>query len=250
MPFRIDVIWEGTTSVVRGMKIREGTSLVVPIAERKTRGFLAAEVLVSDRGIQFMTEEATRVELQHINIKLLLEAGFDLDPVIPIFHSWIQEQPFEELLLDVADYRHVHHGSGIVLIGHEADYSLDNTDGRWGIRYNRKAALDGSNEVRLRQATRAALVACQRLEADTRLNRKLLFNGQDVELFINDRALAPNNPDTRDAIGPDISTFADALFGVSEYELVYVSDPRKLFGALIKASEPASTRELLKNLAA
>src|SRR5205807_2486817 len=86
-----------------------------------------------------------KIELQHINVKLLLEGGDDLDPVIPIFHSWIQNQPFGELLIDVADYRHVHHGPGIVLIGHEADYSLDQTDGRLGLRYNRKAPLPGSN---------------------------------------------------------------------------------------------------------
>ena len=81
------------------------------------------------------------MELQHLNVKLLLENSqdLDLDAIVNIFHGWIQEQLCEELLLDVADYRHVHHGPGVVLIGHEADYAIDNTDGRWGIRYNRKA---------------------------------------------------------------------------------------------------------------
>src|SRR5260370_24044056 len=84
------------------------------------------------------------INLQHINVKLVLkdsdslDHGRDLDPVIPVFHSWIQQQAFDELLLDVADYRHVEGGPGILLIGHEADYSLDNTDNRLGVRYNRK----------------------------------------------------------------------------------------------------------------
>lgn len=195
-----------------------------------------------------MTEDRTGVQMQHVNIKLLLDNAddIDLDPVIPIFHGWIQEQPFAELLLDVADYRHVHHGPGIVLIGHQADYSLDHTDGRWGIRYNRKAVLDGSNQDRLRQAMRAALIASQRLEADTRLNRRLRFNGRDLELFINDRALARNQPETRQAIMPDLRSFADALWGEGEYQLSYASDPRRLLGASLRAAKPTSIEVLLR----
>ena len=30
-------------------------------------------------------------------------------------------------------------GPGVMLIGHQADYSVDNTDDRLGVRYNRKA---------------------------------------------------------------------------------------------------------------
>ena len=63
-----------------------------------------------------------------------------------MFHSWIQEQVGEGLLLDVADYRHVHEGPGVILIGYEGNYSVDNTDNRLGVRYNRKAALDGNNQ--------------------------------------------------------------------------------------------------------
>ena len=97
------------------------------------------------------------MQLQHINVKLLVKnpAEVDLEPLVPVFHGWIQEQGLEELLLDVADYRHVHAGPGVVLIGHQANYSVDNTDERLGIRYNRKAALNGSNDDALRQAMRA-----------------------------------------------------------------------------------------------
>ena len=53
-------------------------------------------------------------------------ASLDLEPLIPIFHSWITGGAFNEMLLDVADYRHVPSGPGVVVIGHEADYSVDN----------------------------------------------------------------------------------------------------------------------------
>src|SRR6202142_1911714 len=129
------------------------------------------------------------IQLQHINVKLLLkdsetlDHGRDLDPIIPVFLSWIQAQSFDELLLDVADYRHVQAGPGGLIIGHEADYSLDNTDGRWGVRYNRKAILAGSNQDRLAPAARAQLPPATRVQEETRLNGKLHFNGHDTRIF-------------------------------------------------------------------
>ena len=111
------------------------------------------------------------MELQHVNVKLYVEnpEGTDLEVLIPVFHNWIQDQVCEELLIDVADYRHVHQGPGVVLIGHEANYSLDNTDNRLGVRYNRKALIAGSNQDRFTQATRAALTAYRRLDSDPRV---------------------------------------------------------------------------------
>ena len=196
-------------------------------------------------------EEETAIELQHVNVKVYFNNGdADLDPVIPIFHSWIQDQPFHELLIDVADYRHVHHGPGLMLIGHQADYSLDQTDGVLGLRYNRKSPLVGTNLDRLTQATRAAIIAAQRLEADTRLNTKLSFNGQDIQLMINDRLLAPNDDPTRDVVRPDIQIFADKLFGHSGHSLSFDTDPRHLLSATIHASKPISTGDLLNSLKA
>jgi hypothetical protein len=191
------------------------------------------------------------IELQHVNVKLLIKkAGeVNLEALIPVFHSWIQGQVCEELLLDVADYTHVQAGPGVVLIGHEADYSLDNTDDRLGVRYNRKTVLNGGNQKRLQQATRAALSACQRLQEDTRLDGKFSFNGQDIELFINDRLLAPNTQATRETLDSEIQTFAKKLLGRSEYSLSYSSDPRRLFGVLIKTPQPFPVADLLKNLA-
>jgi hypothetical protein len=199
--------------------------------------------------LRSILEEETAIELQHVNIKLYLKnADVDLAPVIPVFHSWIQDQLFDELLIDIADYRHVHHGPGLMIIGHEADYSLDQTDGILGLRYNRKVPLTGTNLERLTQATRAALVAAQRLEADTRLSRRLTFNGQDIQITINDRILAPNDETTRDAVSPDVQSFATKLFGHSGYSLSFDSDPRRLVRATIHASEPFSAGDLLDRL--
>jgi len=190
------------------------------------------------------------VELQHLNVKLLLENSqdLDLDAIVNVFHGWIQEQLCEELLLDVADYRHVHHGPGVVLIGHEADYAIDNTGGRWGIRYNRKASVAGSNQNRLIQSARAALLAAQRLQQDTRLNGKYNFNGREIELIVNDRLLAPNTPETRHLLQAEIHSFAQTLFGTAEYSLTFETDPRKLSGVRIQVGQRTATDILLQDL--
>ena len=190
------------------------------------------------------------MQLQHINVKLLVKnpEQADLEPLIPVFHSWIEGQVFEELLLDVADYRHVPAGPGVVLIGHEGNYSVDNTDERLGVRYNRKAAVNGSNQDALRQAMRASLIACQRLGSEPHLEGKLQFNGQEIEFFVNDRLLAPNRDTTREAFHSEFETFFEKLFRGSEYSLSYTSEPRKLFGAAVKASRTFATADLLANL--
>jgi len=190
------------------------------------------------------------MDLQHVNVKFLVSdpASVDLEPLIPVFHRWIQEQVFEELLLDIADYRHVHDGPGIVLIGHQADYSLDNTDGRLGVRYNRKAPLDGGNEDRLKQAASSALRACQRLEAEGVLAEKIRFNGRDVEFFINDRLLAPNREEVRRLLDPEFKAFFGTLFCGSDYGMSYDTDARRLLRVSVQASKHFSVTELLKNL--
>src|ERR1700730_13157815 len=111
------------------------------------------------------------MEFKHLNVKLVVKEPEEpaLEALLPLFHNWIEKQELEELLLDVADYRHVHAGPGVVLVGHQANYSVDHTDERWGVRYNRKAELNGSNADALRQAMRATLTACQRLENEPRL---------------------------------------------------------------------------------
>jgi hypothetical protein len=196
---------------------------------------------------------AARVKLQHVNVKLLVNdpAGVDLEPLIPIFHSWISGRVFEEMLLDIADYRHVPSGPGVVLIGHEADYSVDNTGNRLGVRYNRKAALDGDSQDALLQAARAALTTCQRLEEEPRLGGKLRFNGREIEVFVNDRLVAPNTAATFEAARPDLEAFAQKLFRADKYSLTYESscDPRSLFSVSLKSSRPFAVADLLKNLA-
>src|SRR5215203_1464584 len=127
------------------------------------------------------------MNIQHINIKFYLEnsESVKLADFAAVFNTWIQKQRLDELLIDVADYLHVHNGPGIMLIGHEADYSLDNRAGRLGLLYNRKEQLDGTTEEKFAQAVHAVLTVAQILERENGLK----FNTQEVQVIINDRLL-------------------------------------------------------------
>lgn len=171
---------------------------------------------------------------QHVNIKFFVdgELSVDWERFIEVFHTWVAEQSLDELLIDVADYRHVPMGPGVIVVGHEADYFMDNTANQPGLRYNDKIERTGTNEDRLRHALRAAAIASLRLESEL---AGLRFNRQQVQFSINDRAIAPNNDATYEACHSELPALLNKTLGDGEFDIQYDRDPRSLFGALIKA---------------
>ncbi len=169
------------------------------------------------------------MEVQHINVKIFArnDSEADLSAAIAVFHRWIQENACPELLIDVADYRHVPDGPGVMLIAHEANYSLDQTGGRLGLLYNRKKAEAGSTEDKLRQAYDAALAACKRLEAEPLFAGKLRFDGRDCEVIFNDRLLTPNTEETWNRLKPELERCFSALWGPSAFTLERIGEARE-----------------------
>lgn len=186
------------------------------------------------------------MNVQHINIKFFIEnpETVNLADYAAVFNTWIQIRALEELLIDVADYLHVHNGPGIMLIGHEADYSLDNRAGRLGLLYNRKAQLEGTTQAKLAQAARAALTAAQILEKENGLK----FNTQEVQVIVNDRLLVPNTVETFAALGPDLNAFVNRLYAGAEYSLIHHTDPRERFTVNVRTESGFDVETLLKNL--
>jgi hypothetical protein len=173
--------------------------------------------------------------VQHVNIKIAADkADVNIADAIPIFHQWIQDGAAPELLIDVADYKHVPDGPGIMLIGHQADYSLDESGGRLGLLYNRKASVDGDAQAVLGQAFDAALSAARRLEATAPFAGNLHFDEGDVEVIVNDRLLAPNTDTTWEALRPEISRFFDRLYGAGNFTLERRGEPRDRFQVAVK----------------
>jgi hypothetical protein len=135
-------------------------------------------------------------QLNRIGVKLALDlppdGSPDLAPLIPLFHDWIRGTSRPGLLLDVADYRHVPQGPGVMLIGQEGDWSLDLADGRAGMQYLRKTELSGDLAAKIRQILTLA--------ADAAADLPWPVRGDDWTVFANDRLNAPNSAETRAAL--------------------------------------------------
>jgi hypothetical protein len=186
------------------------------------------------------------MNIQHINIKFYLEKPetINLGDYAAVFNTWIQNQRLDELLIDVADYLHVHHGPGLMLIGHEADYSLDNRGGRLGLLYNRKAQLVGTTQKKLAQAVRALLTVAQILEKENGLT----FNTREVQVIVNDRLLVPNTAETFEALEPDLKVFFSRLYDGAESTLSHNAEPRERFTINLTTASNPGVESLLKNV--
>lgn len=193
-----------------------------------------------------------------IKVKYFVQdpAALDLAPFTPIFHRWIQEKKVEGMLLDVADYKHVPDGPGIVLIGHEADYGLDLQGGRPGLLYDRKrewgqeSAPLPSLQDRLNLVFRGALAGCQALEAESELAGRIRFALDEAELTFVDRLRTPNKPEVFAELTPVLHTVLDALYGLGNYTLSQAStDPRRALTIHIQTRpEGATISSLLARL--
>ncbi len=191
-----------------------------------------------------MAEETV---LQHVNIKIFArEANIQLGDAIPVFHRWIQNSVCEELLIDVADYGHVPAGPGVVLVGHEANYSLDQSFYRLGLLYNRKSVREGGAQDNLLQAFYSALVACRRLEEEPEFQGKLRFDAGQVEVIVNDRLLTPNTDATWEKLQPELQKFFDGIYSSGGYHLSRLGEPRERFRVGVEAYHPVAVRSLLE----
>ena len=168
--------------------------------------------------------------MQHVNVKIFAKkADIDIADAIPVFHRWIQEGVCPELTIDVADYKHVPDGPGILLIGFEADYSLDETDGRLGLLYNRKQPVEGAAEQVLKQAFDSAVLGAKRLEEEPVFAGKLAFDTGDIEIILNDRLLSPNTDETWRRIEPVVRAFFDGVYGSNRYGIERRGEARNRF---------------------
>ena len=136
------------------------------------------------------------MEFQHLIVKLPVDGEPGVDPAafIDLFHSWVAGRVMPELLIDVADLRHVPDGPGVILVGFEADYAFDHMGGRWGLLYRRKDVVSGTDADRLRQAVGSVARAAHRIERE--LEGRVRFSRNALEIVVNDRLLAPNSPET------------------------------------------------------
>lgn len=191
-------------------------------------------------------------ELQRIGLKVFAsdDSTVRAREVVPVFHRWIQTRALDGLLLvDVADYAHVPEGPGAVLVAHEGNFSIDLADDRLGLLFYRKTQAPGALADRLRLLARTTLQAARLLEQDPALAGRLRFRGERIELFANDRLLAPNDEATRAAFAPALRELLAVLYGPVDCRIEPASDDvRERFGVRIEAPAPVSVADVLLRL--
>ena len=148
---------------------------------------------------------AAATDIVRIGAKLYAENPevVDLAAYIPLFHGWIQARDLDGVPIDVADYAHVPDGPGVMLIGHEADRSLDLGEGRPGIVYQRKRDLEGPLEERIALVIAQAARTADRIESEPAAGG-VRFGRDEILLRFNDRLDAPNDDATLEALRPAI----------------------------------------------
>ena len=191
------------------------------------------------------------MDLQKINVKFFAAEPnkVPLTDFIDIFHGWIQAT--DGVYHDVADYSHMQAGPGIVLVADDANVSIDETGNRRGLLYSQKGKLSGSNVEKLSTVLRSALENCQRLEQDPALRGKLRFVGNQVEILVNDRLVAPNTRDAFEEIKPEIDFLGRRLYASTNFTLLRNhEDPRHRLNVTLSTPLSFETKTLLENLQA
>ena len=189
-------------------------------------------------------------ELQRFSLKIFAEPAVPVAPraFVPVFHRWIQTHAVDGLLIDVADYTHVVDGPSILLVAHEGNYALDQSDGRPGLQYSRKQPLDGPLDERLAAACRTLLKAARLLETEETLGARYTFRGDVIQFVANDRLLAPNTPETVSTLQPALDIFLARLFDGQSFETTTVGDARRRLTLDITVTESAPITTLFDRL--
>ena len=147
-------------------------------------------------------------DLVKLDLKVLAssESAAAPEELIPVFHRWITERVLPELLIDVADYSHVHQGPGVLLVGHDAIYAYDESRGEPGLLYSRRRETAPETagirtlDERLESLLLCAFRACDQIEAEPQLDGRIAFDRHRIELRVNDR-LVPRDDETASALG-------------------------------------------------
>lgn len=192
------------------------------------------------------------LEAPQISLKIYLEEDceFDLEAVIPVFHDWISERILDETIIDVADYRHLNPGPALLLVGLDANYYLDNTDGAFGLMYTRKRGGPEDFASRIRDAFKRILTACDLLAREPSLSTPPRFQVSQIRFQINNRLLAPNDEMTYGLVVPDLDDMLADLFPESTVNISYNKNPSELFEVFLVTEDgpDESVKSLLDRL--
>ena len=185
-------------------------------------------------------------DLHRIDVKVFATSGNDIDPYtfMTVLQRWIQEHTIPGVLIDVADYSHIHHGPGFILIAHEHNVSIDYDGGKMGLLFRQKTPVDGTLGDRIRSATLFALKAAHLLQAEPDFAGRLAFDLRHALVIANDRLNAPATSATLERLKADaVASLANVYPGAIAIDPV--SGDRRSRAAIEVRAANAPNGELL-----
>lgn len=193
------------------------------------------------------------MKARKVQVKFFVEWPKELapEPFVPVFHKWIQECALDDMLVDVAQYAHVHQGPAVLLVGHASDYALDFAEGRPGLLYSRKReAPEGAAET-VTDALRRVLLAAKKLEEDkASVPAGFRFKSDELLFRLNDRLLAPNDSATFVTVEPILREALSKLYPGAALSLERKGSPKELFTVAVTATggKKVTVGELLSRI--
>ncbi len=153
--------------------------------------------------------------VERLDLKLYARTAPPAEALIPVFHRWITQGALGEIWVDVADYRHVPGGPGVLLVAHHAHYGWDDSGAGWGLCLRQRRARRGTGPAPVGQVLADAL---------ERLARAALALAREPELAglawrtdrwsvrVPDRLHAPSSPEHARALEHQVRhVFAERL---------------------------------------
>lgn len=173
------------------------------------------------------------MSLQRVSASMaFLDTELDPEIFVPVFHEWIRGNTVEGLLIDVATYAHVPDGPGLILIGHEGDYSIDMAAGHPSLRYVLKRDGAGTPREIVARVVRRLVGAADAAAAAPGAH----VDRSELMIRVVDRLTAPNTPGTLAALAPEIEAgVRDALGADASVTLEPVEgDPREALTVVVR----------------
>ena len=139
------------------------------------------------------------MNLDRLDLKLYAQDAPPAAALIPVFHRWISDGTLDEIWVDVADYRHVPRGPGVLLVAHHAHYGWDAADGAWGLRVRHRRARNGRGPTPVAMLLADVLDRTLRAAATLARDPELAPLGWRTDrwtLEVPDRLHAPRGPVT------------------------------------------------------
>lgn len=192
------------------------------------------------------------MDLQKIGIKLYATGGHTapLHDLVPVFHRWIQQSALGGKLVDVVDYRHVHQGPGVMLIGFDFHLAIDDEGGERGLSIDWKRPLTGHLEARIEHVLSVALDAAITLEDTPLPGEPISFDGRRLEIRTSERILAPNDDETWTRFRGAIETVTNVAFPACRFEVERHPDRRRRLAARLSTAPAFALREARSRLSA